>query len=154
MAGFTYTLNGGTLSTTNTSQNANAYVWDFGDGTTSTQVQPSHTYNSVGTFTITLIATNACGGADTTTQVLEVLGTSELFGAMFKVFPNPNNGTFTVEGLSSMLGQEVEILDVAGRRLLTQTLSESTIVLELPSATNGLYFVRVGKRLMPLSIQH
>ena len=154
MAGFTYTLNGGTLSTTNTSQNANAYVWDFGDGTTSTQVQPSHTYNSVGTFTITLIATNACGGADTTTQVLEVLGTSELFGAVFKVFPNPNNGTFTVEGLSSMLGQEVEILDVAGRRLLTQTFSESTIVLELPSATNGLYFVRVGKRLMPLSIQH
>ena len=30
------------------------YLWDFGDGTTSTQENPTHTYNSFGDFTITL----------------------------------------------------------------------------------------------------
>ncbi|MBL7818710.1 MAG: PKD domain-containing protein [Saprospiraceae bacterium] len=39
---------------------ATSYVWDFGDGTTSTEASPQHTYTS-GTFVVTLRATNACG---------------------------------------------------------------------------------------------
>ncbi|MBD3297216.1 MAG: PKD domain-containing protein, partial [candidate division Zixibacteria bacterium] len=35
--------------------------WDFGDGGTSTAQNPTHSYNSAGTYTVTLTATNACG---------------------------------------------------------------------------------------------
>ncbi|MCB0775492.1 MAG: PKD domain-containing protein, partial [Chitinophagaceae bacterium] len=42
------------------------WEWDFGDGSpVSNQQNPSHTYNSYGTFTITLIATNNFGCTDT-----------------------------------------------------------------------------------------
>jgi len=38
-----------------------AYSWDFGDGTTSTSDNPSHTYLSDGTYTVTLLTTDASG---------------------------------------------------------------------------------------------
>ncbi|SFE41281.1 gliding motility-associated C-terminal domain-containing protein [Chitinophaga sp. CF118] len=40
----------------NQSQNANSYKWIWGDGSTSTAVQPNHTYTTPGTYTVTLIA--------------------------------------------------------------------------------------------------
>ncbi|MGC8947576.1 MAG: C25 family cysteine peptidase, partial [Anaerolineae bacterium] len=44
----------------NLSRNATAYLWDFGDGATSSEVEPSHTYGAVGTYTVVLTATNFC----------------------------------------------------------------------------------------------
>jgi len=43
---------------TNTSQNADAYLWLFGDGDTSHAFEPTHTYTDTGHFTVTLIAYN------------------------------------------------------------------------------------------------
>jgi PKD repeat protein len=38
-----------------------AYLWNFGDGTTSTEFSPCHTYTQAGTYTVVLTATNDCG---------------------------------------------------------------------------------------------
>jgi PKD repeat protein len=53
---------------TNQSTDATSYSWDFGDGGTSTATNPSHTYNSAGTYTVELVASNSCG-SDTETRV-------------------------------------------------------------------------------------
>lgn len=45
-----------------------AWQWDFGDGNTSTQQNPLHTYTNYGNFTVTLIATNVFGCTDTITR--------------------------------------------------------------------------------------
>lgn len=58
---FSITQAGNTWSFTNTTVNALTYTWDFGDGTSSTQVNPSHTYSNGGPFTICLTAVNPCG---------------------------------------------------------------------------------------------
>ena len=42
-----------------------SWLWDFGDGATSTLQNPIHTYSSYGSFTVTLIVTNALGCNDT-----------------------------------------------------------------------------------------
>lgn len=49
----------------NTSTNAVNYQWDFGDGSTSTQANPGHTYNNPGSYTVRLISTNSTGCKDT-----------------------------------------------------------------------------------------
>jgi PKD repeat protein len=41
--------------------------WDFGDGGSSTQANPSHTYTSAGTYTATLTVTDNAGGSHTAT---------------------------------------------------------------------------------------
>lgn len=45
----------------NTSTNATSYFWDFGDGTTSTSSNPTHTYNFDGTYLLKLRVTGASG---------------------------------------------------------------------------------------------
>jgi len=53
----------------NTSQNANSYSWDFGDGTTSTVEDPTHLYEQAGAYTATLSATGEGGNHSTTRDV-------------------------------------------------------------------------------------
>ncbi|MDD1686473.1 PKD domain-containing protein [Methanoregula sp.] len=53
---------------TDTSLNTpTSWLWDFGDETTSTEQNPSHTYTLVGVYTVTLTATNSAG-SDSETQ--------------------------------------------------------------------------------------
>lgn len=59
-----------TVTFFNTSTGAVSYAWDFGDGNTSTQQDPSHTYTSFGTYTVTLVATGANGCTNTITQTV------------------------------------------------------------------------------------
>ncbi|GAB5416603.1 MAG: hypothetical protein Crog4KO_34270 [Crocinitomicaceae bacterium] len=58
----------------NNSANGNSFYWDFGDGNTSTDVNPSHLYGSAGTYNVTLIVTdtNQCFSPDTTQLVLNI----------------------------------------------------------------------------------
>ena len=59
-------------SFTNTSSNADSYLWDFGDGTTSNVTNPTKGYASTGTFTITLTAYNSSGCQSVSTSSVTV----------------------------------------------------------------------------------
>jgi gliding motility-associated-like protein len=50
---------------TNLSLNANAYLWDFGDGETSTAFEPIHEFNKTGVYNVKLIAYNILNCTDT-----------------------------------------------------------------------------------------
>lgn len=49
-----------TVQFTSTSTGANAYAWDFGDGTSSPAQNPRHTYMTAGLFSVTLEAQDIC----------------------------------------------------------------------------------------------
>jgi len=49
---------------TSSSQGANSFLWEFGDGSTSTQMNPSKTYAASGVYTVKLRVTNAFGCTD------------------------------------------------------------------------------------------
>jgi PKD repeat protein len=51
------------------------WLWDFGDGTTSTEQNPTHTYKSAGTYNVTLTVWNDLG-SDTLTRQYTVRGAS------------------------------------------------------------------------------
>ena len=54
-----YDLTQASFTFTNTSVNADTYLWLFGDNETSTDFNPNHTYTDTGHFVVTLIAYNA-----------------------------------------------------------------------------------------------
>lgn len=57
----------GIVQFTDQSQNApTSWLWAFGDGTTSTLQNPSHTYTAVGSYTVSLTATNGSGSTTKT----------------------------------------------------------------------------------------
>lgn len=61
-----------TVSFSNNTPNVNAYLWDFGDGQTSTQASPVHTYQQAGTYQVSLsvMVGAGCYGTITTTVVV------------------------------------------------------------------------------------
>ncbi|MCB0706924.1 MAG: PKD domain-containing protein [Saprospiraceae bacterium] len=60
-ADFSSVTMGNVVDFTNLSINADTYLWAFGDGNLSMEENPSYSYNQIGTFNGSLIATNACG---------------------------------------------------------------------------------------------
>ena len=50
------------------------YQWRFGDGGTSTITSPSHTYNNVGTYSVSLIGSSSLGCSDTLTKSVTIGG--------------------------------------------------------------------------------
>lgn len=58
----------------NTSINATAYEWDFGNGITSSNENPTVTYNEAGNYIVSLIASNpeSCNLADTISYTLQI----------------------------------------------------------------------------------
>lgn len=54
-----------------------SFIWDFGDGTTSTDSNPSHAYGQEGSYTVQLIGYGPCGN-DTITNTIVFENTSGL----------------------------------------------------------------------------
>ncbi|MDV7396459.1 PKD domain-containing protein, partial [Arthrospira platensis SPKY1] len=55
---FSYTADGLRVTFENASQQADTYVWNFGDGSSSTQPSPVHDFPAPGLYEVTLNATN------------------------------------------------------------------------------------------------
>lgn len=117
-------------------------MWDFGDGNTSTSVDPSHTYAANGTYTVILVITDSCGG-DQISQTVNVggIGINELSTVDLTVYPNPSNGMFTIEASSSM--ESVEITDLSGKVVLAKSVTGMDALLDAQSIANGAYIVTV-----------
>lgn len=62
-ADYTFAINGRKLTFGNLSSTG-TYNWNFGDGATSTETNPTHTYASNGTYEICLTVTNDCGSKE------------------------------------------------------------------------------------------
>ncbi|MEM9931179.1 MAG: peptidylprolyl isomerase [Bacteroidota bacterium] len=63
---------GNAVSFANTTLDATTYLWDFGDGTTSTERDPAHRYLTSGSYTVTLTATNEKGKSTTKKQTVNL----------------------------------------------------------------------------------
>lgn len=93
-----------TVVFTNTSQLADGYEWDFGDGATATATSPQHVYASPGTYTVTLtaIADGVCTAVASQNLTIEetpianiMLAQNErCFGEAFP-FQNASTGSIT-----------------------------------------------------------
>ena len=67
---FTYTRDCGTIdfSPTNTDTTSN-HLWDFGDGQSSTEIQPIYVYTNRGGYTVTHTVSNSCGSISSTQTI-------------------------------------------------------------------------------------
>ncbi|MDX1907606.1 MAG: PQQ-binding-like beta-propeller repeat protein [Bacteroidia bacterium] len=98
--------------------------------------------------------------ADAFTHVLGGLSVSEPERPVIALYPNPNNGSFTLD-IYSPIAQtaQVNILDLAGRRLVTEQVQlqvGQTVLQRRPGLAAGSYFVAVetaqGREVMRLTI--
>lgn len=108
----------------NSSIDADAYLWDFGDGNTSTEEDAVvHVYEDPGTYTVVLSATNDCGttveGKEITIIETTAVNNIDILNAV-SINPNPNNGEFTLSVEATDSGEvEIEIYNILGQIVKT-----------------------------------
>ncbi|HET8859196.1 PKD domain-containing protein [Marivirga sp.] len=162
-ANFTSAVTELTVNFTNTSLNAETYMWDFGDGTTSTEENPTHTYAADGTYPVTLTATGP-GQSATVTQEVTVSAAPKEFpftfeesnvqfgefgGSVFSVIDNPDPSGINTSSRVGQFQKGTEF-SFAGLALLLDEpvdFSENTTLsmkIWSPVATNAILKLEVA----------
>lgn len=136
----TYTWEEGlTVNFDGSSNNETTHTWDFGDGTTSTEESPQHTFPVIGNYHVTHIATSTCG-ADTSNFEIIVNPSAIVENSLKRVEVFSTNGILTVKNVLNTR-VELKLFDRAGREMASVfTDARSTKSFET-STKHGLYLV-------------
>jgi PKD repeat protein len=151
VASFGNSINNLTVSFTNTSTGNNlTYLWDFGDSNTDTVQNPTHTYASAGTYTITLtVSDGTC--THTITQTLNVgnVGIEQLSdGSAIHLYPNPARELVTIQFTSPDRSMEMRILNSTGQLVSSKLLSPVNGHLyqhkfDMKNLAEGFYYIQL-----------
>ncbi|MBL6962802.1 MAG: PKD domain-containing protein [Bacteroidetes bacterium] len=121
------------------------YYWDFGDGNTSEEENPSHKYADGGNYMVKLLIENGCGKDSTTKTLMITNSLEEDKKVKFNLYPNPNTGSFQLDYAGPEL-IHIKVLDVSGHivyeYLGINGLINKTIHINL-KAPAGMYFVHL-----------
>jgi|GEM_PF-6696277 len=132
----------------NLSSGSISYLWNFGDGNTSTDINPVHTYSNQGVYPIILYADNENIGVctDVTINNLIVLPTDpntidELFNFSFNIYQLHNEVVIQYENENFDF---CYLTDISGKRVTNKILrnaGSSNITINVHSITSGIYFL-------------
>jgi len=117
------------------------YLWDFGDGDTSSLLNPIHHYNNAGNYTVRFIATNFGIGCNDTayTQILITTNVGNDYEPkpLALVFNN-NNQTLDI---FNMQFTNMDIVDMMGKQLFKNVSLSANKVnsIDVSNLPNGIY---------------
>ena len=133
----------------NTSPLGTVFLWDFGDGNTSTEMNPIHVYAMNGNYTITLTISNECFSDVTYSSiVIDGIDDQKWRNPKVSIYPNVTIGPFSVD----VYTRESEHISVGIYGLDGQTVSEEAFrkpaglekrVFDLSGQAKGVYFFKV-----------
>lgn len=131
---------GNTVTFANNSTLATGYIWHFGDGATSAQVQPTHSYATSGTYTVRLVALRgACSDTSFARVVTYPSGISAPLAARrFGIHPNPATNVLNITTPSH--NTIIKILNIFGREVMKHIcVRQGQNSIELSELPPGIY---------------
>lgn len=137
-------VDGNTVTFDNQTKYVSSHLWDFGDGTTSTDRIPEpHTYAEDGTYEVTLTTSNYCctETSVTTVQIGETSSLDEIENRPFTLTPNPAVD-FAQISFETNMNFQARLVDAQGRLLSTQEASGQASF-DLRNLSTGIYFLEV-----------
>lgn len=146
IAAFTYTDNGGgNISFQDLSAfGPTTWLWDFGDGNTSTEQNPTYTYSASGTYNVCLTASND-QGSNTFCFMIDVVVNSiydHAAGFNLEVFPNPATDQFNLKLTNSPETLKFRVMDSQGKTVYTEIISGDVSISTI-NWTEGLYYFQL-----------
>ena len=137
------------ISTIDTSNTVSGWLWDFGDGNTSTLKNPKNTFSNSGNFNVTLIAIAASGCKDTITQSvnMQILPVADAGNDTTRCGNNPDvtlNGTVINTSGGIWIGGGIFS---PGNTVLNPTYTPSAKAIQ--NGTDTVLLVTTGNALCP-----
>jgi len=147
---FTFIQNDNIITFNNQSTNAIYYKWDFGDGQSSTQTNPIHSYATQGTYYVTLKAKNPCDSSiflDTINIVIVGLKNTNNPDRI-NIFPNPTSGIINISYYSdNSKSINLKFFDLTGREMKKQFIEAlpglNNFTVNIENFTSGIYFLKL-----------
>ncbi len=130
---------------------ATSYQWDFGDGTTSDQESPSHTFDMDGEYIVTLTAFSGTLETNAIQESVQIdcIGTGiveDSANTSFSLAPNPAKNTLMIAREGALTeAVSIEIMDMTGRICSVHVLEagQEQAKLDINNLVNGIYFANL-----------
>ncbi|MGC4021004.1 MAG: S8 family serine peptidase [Cyclobacteriaceae bacterium] len=139
------------ISFTDKSTDAVSWFWDFGDGQSSVDQSPSHTYSNSKNYSVSLTVTASDGCTDMKISPLPIITEiQEQSSDGVMIYPNPitNNTLHIVIDNEDLRRAQISLSNALGQSILVQDISSSTSHSELEVPVSGLsagiYIIRVS----------
>jgi PKD repeat protein len=152
----------GDINIVNSSTGFNlTYLWDFGDGNTSTLQNPSHPYATSGPHYLCLTVDDGAGCVDmycdsigengvvfkTGGFTINIIGTpiiTELdnhteLNSNINIYPNPTSNQLTIN--TELKLSEITIIDITGKTMITT--KQNTNIINVADLSDGIYFIKL-----------
>lgn len=135
---------GGAVSFVDVSTNSpTAWAWDFGDGATSTEQDPIHTYTTAGDYNVCLTASNAAG-SDTECKIIGVTAIQDMHATTLQAYPNPASTVVSVTLPEPSAIVQIRIVNTLGQTVWQSANTPvigSTLTLDVEHLAAGTYTV-------------
>ncbi|MCB9246603.1 MAG: PKD domain-containing protein [Flavobacteriales bacterium] len=139
------------ISNQKTTNSEFIYNWRFGDGGRSSSVTPSYWYTNVDQdefeVCLSIINSSNCLSENCEMVTVDLLGVSDLdlLSDMVRVYPNPNNGLFTVQVKDAQNDLEIGVMNVQGELIRSVRPNDvsGTYEMDLSDVSSGVYLIQV-----------
>ncbi len=128
-----------------TSTTASSYQWYFNSAIITGATSQTYTPAQNGNYYIVITDTNGCSAFSSTYSMIDVNVRELLQANAVNLYPNPNNGNFTVQFDQKGLSSVMEIYNVNGQKVYAQNFNTNGIVTAdfALDVEAGIYFIRV-----------
>lgn len=141
---FSYIADLSTVSFTDASDAAVSWLWEFGDGTTSTEQNPVHNYSGQGAYEVCLTITNANGCSTTSCKTLDVAtGLLNQSNSSLQVFPNPATGSFNISPAPTGT-YSIQVFNLLGSLIAEWPAVQGEMTIDCSGWTPGTYLLEVS----------
>lgn len=163
VAGFVMYPDAGNVTVINSSTGTNlTYLWDFGDGNTSSQAFPTYTYATSDNYYLCLTIDDGAGCVDMycdsigqngvvfnkqtgftinviAPPIVTGLENVSVLNSLVRIYPNPTSTQLTLE--TKLAIKEVVIIDIAGQ--IINSIVPKANKIDVSNLSNGIYFIKV-----------
>lgn len=125
--------------------------WTYTGGTNASSQNPQIQFNTAGTYTVALTASNG-SGSDTETKTNYITVTSSGGASIDEndlskvvIYPNPTNGTVNVNFTNVTADiKSVELRDITGRIIAVDAVKNGSSSFDLTHEASGVYFIKIN----------
>jgi hypothetical protein len=118
------------------------WVWYFGDGDSSTDLNPSHEFDK-GTYVVELHGSNRCGDmvfSDTVQSTLSIINNE----SGLSIYPNPTSGRVIIQTSQDLDPTEIVVTNAFGQDIPAKVIPVGTNwSIDLSSFAKGVYWIRI-----------